>query len=80
MLPKRTLRGTSDARRRSAVEDKKDTEIPEDTTGLTVQTGLTGLTGLTAPTNKLGPPIGLAVQEAREAREPQDQARRAGST
>jgi len=68
------------------VEDKKskkDTEIPEDTTGLTVPTGLTGLTGLPAPTDNLGPPIGLAVkavQEAREVREPQDRARRAGST
>ena len=56
---------------------KKDTEIPEDTTGLTVQTGLTdlaGLTGLPAPTDKFGPPIGVAAQE------PHDGARRAGST
>ena len=64
-------------------KDTKDTETPEDTTGLTVPTGITGLTGLPglmAPTNKLGPPIGLAAQAAREAREHQDQARRAGST
>jgi hypothetical protein len=89
VLPKRTLRGTSDARRKSGVEDKKDTKDtkdtkdPQDSQDNKARETRGPRDTTKDMTDKLGPPIGLAVQaarEAREAREPQDQARRAGST
>jgi hypothetical protein len=67
VLPKRTLRGTSDARRKSAVEDKKskkdtkDTKAPRDKKDTKDKKHPEDTTG----------PTGLAVQ---------DQARRAEST